>query len=447
MLKSPIGQDHLSNRIPYIKAYGIVSAYQALGYKGVGISSSDLSLGPSFFSSKGVRNFPFISANVLQKDGSLFFIPSTIIETGGIHLGLIGLTDNVFPAPEGLQIVDWQKALQTQLTNLQPKCEMIIVLSSLSFQDNQILAKNYPQVSIIISAYPKGTNRTPDLFNQSLITSIVNQGKYLGQLDIWYRGGSGWNVRDGPGSGELTKRIHTAKRQFEELEKKNAELSARVSKQKIKRLQAHIRSLEMRLAVVVKQQQQTTANSFESHFHAIPPVQSTTSVDNIVDGIRASITAYNKQKLSAIPDSSQNLHQELQLEIYAGSSQCSDCHKKQYRSWQQTQHSKSYATLAERGQEYNPECLACHVTGGTISATSPDSKKTLLLFLPEKRRSVSCETCHGPAAVHCEAPETYLPVRTPKPEICVTCHTPEQDNGFSFEEKLRLLHCTEGNEY
>ena len=124
----------------------------------------------------------------------------------------------------------------------------------------------------------------------------------------------------------------------------------------------------------------------------------------------------------------------------AGWQACQSCHKQQTAFWQQTAHAKAWQTLVEVKQQFNPECLLCHVTLPTYDKETV-TRQNLLTGLREEYRTIGCETCHGPAKDHTEQPDLHQPAN-PNEHTCLNCHTPERDDNFVYSEKLKKITCT-----
>jgi hypothetical protein len=145
--------------------------------------------------------------------------------------------------------------------------------------------------------------------------------------------------------------------------------------------------------------------------------------------------------------------------IYAGASRCSMCHQDEYADWKQSAHSHAVATLVRENQQYNPECLECHVTGyrnenGFYSINDPQSR---LMY------DVQCEVCHGPGRTHADAeqkiksgaerwmtPEQFtalqaeakavLPPKAVPEETCRKCHTEDTTpDDWTYGQKVLLI--------
>jgi hypothetical protein len=119
---------------------------------------------------------------------------------------------------------------------------------------------------------------------------------------------------------------------------------------------------------------------------------------------------------------------------YVGSEACSDCHDGQYKFWQKTVHAQAWQTLVDRGQQFDYECIGCHVTGWEKPGGSN-------LAHNDNLRDVQCETCHGPGSIHVakggkEKPAAIL--RAPAEDLCATqCHTHEHSDTFQHDAYLR----------
>ncbi|MDH3330368.1 MAG: multiheme c-type cytochrome, partial [Desulfobulbaceae bacterium] len=67
-------------------------------------------------------------------------------------------------------------------------------------------------------------------------------------------------------------------------------------------------------------------------------------------------------------------------------------------------------------------------------------RENLIASLTPEFHGVSCESCHGPGRNHVESPESNKLLK-PTAETCITCHTPDRDDDFDFDRKLKILGC------
>ncbi|MFN0250763.1 MAG: multiheme c-type cytochrome [Kofleriaceae bacterium] len=119
---------------------------------------------------------------------------------------------------------------------------------------------------------------------------------------------------------------------------------------------------------------------------------------------------------------------------YVGTDACSDCHSDAVDFWKTTRHANAWKTLVDRGQQFDFDCVGCHVTGWDKPGGSN-------LAHNETLRDVQCETCHGPGSIHVAKGGEEKPpaiVRMPDEKLCATaCHTKEHSDTFDLKPYLR----------
>ena len=110
---------------------------------------------------------------------------------------------------------------------------------------------------------------------------------------------------------------------------------------------------------------------------------------------------------------------------YVGSATCAGCHASQTDQWNTTDHAGAFNSLAVNNQDYNPECVSCHVTGfGYVGGFKrPD-------HTPEMA-DVQCEMCHGAGAEHAANPQPgYGQISPLDCDMCINCHTSDRSPNF-----------------
>jgi len=119
---------------------------------------------------------------------------------------------------------------------------------------------------------------------------------------------------------------------------------------------------------------------------------------------------------------------------YTGWKACAECHKESTANWQKTDHAEAFSTLVSRNQQYNFNCVPCHVTG------IEDENVGQALSLSPELQGVGCEACHGPGQVHEESGgEKRLPGVSVK--TCLRCHITEKDESFDFGMDTKKIKC------
>jgi hypothetical protein len=119
---------------------------------------------------------------------------------------------------------------------------------------------------------------------------------------------------------------------------------------------------------------------------------------------------------------------------YVGTEACADCHQDAVDFWKTTVHSHAWETLVERGQQYDLDCIGCHVTGWNKPGGSN-------LAHNDNLRDIQCETCHGPGSIHVAKGGEEKPsavIRRPADDFCRgACHTKEHSDTFDLQPYLR----------
>jgi hypothetical protein len=126
--------------------------------------------------------------------------------------------------------------------------------------------------------------------------------------------------------------------------------------------------------------------------------------------------------------------------IYAGAGACKQCHEKAYAIWEKSRHARAMNSL-KPPDDYNRNCVQCHVTGAGVEQGFVD------IFQTPKLTGVQCEACHQPAADHVRSRGTlnpgigamqqlHLKVRD---NTCRRCHTEENSPRFEFDSYWKKI--------
>ncbi len=106
---------------------------------------------------------------------------------------------------------------------------------------------------------------------------------------------------------------------------------------------------------------------------------------------------------------------------YVGADKCKVCHPQEYKDQVARKFSKSWKILKMRGEQNNPECVKCHVTGAGRPGGFISAEQTPHLT------GKQCESCHGPGGQHAKTPNDpavreKLKVSGKEKNICLECH-------------------------
>jgi len=110
-------------------------------------------------------------------------------------------------------------------------------------------------------------------------------------------------------------------------------------------------------------------------------------------------------------------------EAFTGTETCKRCHIHEYDIWSKNPHANAMASLEDKFEESNPDCIGCHVTGWNMpGGYGMDQRNNQML------QSVQCEACHGYGTTH----DRQGGILAEAKNSCVRCHDTEQDPDFDF---------------
>ncbi|MBU0965176.1 MAG: hypothetical protein KKA54_02235 [Proteobacteria bacterium] len=421
-----------------INAEGVVESYNILGYEAVGVSVFDLAGGVDFLKQlERQSNFTWLSANLFDwQNRQNLFPPYIIREKTGLRIAVIGLTGNGAAnipqdREEDYLILPWQDLLPKIMKEISNQADLVILLSSLSPQENEQISREFPHVNIIIQGGMDAHKQDISLINNTLICQAEMQGKYVGHLLIKWKKNGIW-------IDETTDPALIKKQELDRLTWQIRKLEIQgdpriVYKdtpailQSYDRLVERLRTIEEEISDAKQNKKQSAASSLYSNtFLAIEPtIPADSAMEEIMRKTRDKINAFGRS----------GFH-EGTLSDYVGSHACVKCHAEIGERWQQTRHAHAFETLVEKKQQSNTHCLPCHVTGVSIF----DRQPSLALSLTDSLHNVGCETCHGPGMAHTINPEEAKLNKHPDAYLCLECHSTEHDDAFHFEQDSKLVH-------
>lgn len=418
-----------------ITAEGIVEAYNLIGYDAVGVSSRDLAAGLDFLLKlRGSAQFAWLSANIINKtSGKPLFKPFLSRKTGDIKIGIVGLTDQL---PNNSKLLDkdteiktWREILPDLMKELTRDQDFIILLTSLSEDQCREIAKVYPAIKLIVQAKSANAGQLPIKLTES--TTLVrtgNKGKYVGMLNITWHKGSEWQTEKHDIMARTKEEKYRLAQQLKLLKDRPERQEYYYTLQK--RLETIESSIE-----TIKQEIKSSGesalppSSLQNSFFAMEiSLPDHLAVRDIVVKTKRLINSLNKK--AAV-----NGKGKIPADKgFIGWEKCRNCHREQVKKWLGTKHASSFLTLVKKKQQYNLECLPCHVTG--VDTNNP----TAALNMPADLQAVGCESCHGAGGRHSANPTSDQ--TTPVTEkICLKCHVPEHDESFNFARDSKKLNC------
>ncbi|MCK4837998.1 MAG: hypothetical protein KAS94_04295 [Desulfobulbaceae bacterium] len=433
LFKSNSVQNKLANQSE-ITAKGIIKAYNLIGYDAVGVSRRDLAAGLDFLLKiKEKSKFTWLSANIINKsNGHSLFKPTISRNIGDIKVGVVGLT-NQLPANSKLldkdtEIKPWRDALPAIINELTRDHDFIILLTSLSAGECRKIAEVYPGINLIIHAKDSDVGQLPiNLTETTTMVGTGKKGKYIGMMDIKWYPGSTWQAANH----EL---LTTKRRERDRLNRQLALLKDRPGRNNYQKVQSRLITIEntiekMELAREPSAKNAALKSSYKNRFIAMgKSMPDHAAVLEVVKETKRLINRLNSKPTITAQNST------LTNKGFTGWQTCRKCHSDQANNWQKSRHASSFQTLIKKNQQFNSDCLPCHVT--RFDKRDPATA----IGMPSDLQMVGCENCHGPGASHSANPISHktTPVTA---KTCLNCHIPDHDESFNFVRDLKKLNC------
>lgn len=382
-----------------------LDALKTIGYEGAGLGIDELKLGidglidVQMAQSNSEEPFPFISANVTLLDGALEGFPSRyrIREIDDMKVGITSVISKsaqkeVFPMSEGTWTPP-EPELEKILSEFASKGVGIrILLSHGTVEESKALAKQFPQFQVVMTTNGVGDpdpNAQPQKVGEASLIEVGRQGKHVGLMAVY-------TSDDGP---------------------------------------------EFRYQLISLE-----GDAFSNEQSMVDLMQ---SYQNRLKEDRVVVT----DGIGAVHPSGAT---------FVGADKCGECHTTAYDIWKKTPHAHALESLDPTNNRdegrlngvdrtFDPECLACHVTGwdpveytrfksGFLNEefATTDTEKDLHKILAGNQ----CENCHGPGSKHIQMVENDEPnpaesVLISKTEaekhMCGRCHDPDNSPKFDFE--------------
>lgn len=329
---------------------------------------------------KRVDEYPFIerliSANVEPVDDQhrkpvAYVIREITLKRGvpgkKLRIGFLGLTEakpvgasDKQNVYAGYRVNDPFEAARKAIPELKQKADVVVALAYMPMADVQRLATENPEIDTIIGARQTSTMDEPQHFNRSTITYAFSQTKYMGELRVYIKG-------DGTIENQLNRYV-----------------------------------------------------AMDSNIPDDGPA---------TEEVTAAHTEFTNEQNTAAQTAHEAAPKPAGLlggtdSPYVGVETCAGCHQKEHEIWSTTRHAHAMATLEKKNEQFDNECIRCHVVGYQRGGFQS-------LYTTPQFANVQCEECHGPGREHAANPgKGYGSMATPIG--CMQCHKVPNDPDFDF---------------
>jgi len=147
-------------------------------------------------------------------------------------------------------------------------------------------------------------------------------------------------------------------------------------------------------------------------------VDSAPEVQAKVDAYKAELVEFRAAKREAYPRTLGS-----GKESFLGDRSCMSCHEDAWQAYTSSKHRSAFASIRNKGQSNEPECLSCHTTG-YMYKNGYDEKQ------PVNLQNVQCEACHGYGSQHARDGKWVAQAK----DSCVVCHDKKNSPEFDYAE-------------
>jgi hypothetical protein len=411
-----------------LKADLLVKTYKEnLQVAGVGLGPADVVQGTDKL------RIPRQAANVEPSEAP------KVVEAGGAKVGVFGVVaEDAIATPKPSDPV---AAGKTAVASLKKQGAQVIValVQAPEKKDAVRIVREIGGIDIAVAGLglnapePEKIDIEPQKVGDAWLVVPANRGQVVSRVDVTVRDGG--PLVDAVGSGAAEAKIASLEKQIAKLDEDLAKFAqdksadpafVKQTEDERKQLVEHKNKLVRQPLVIPAKGSYFTLQQLRINktLACSEPVQSAVTAFYAAAG-KANVEAAGNTKPAPPPKGQA---------AYVGNAACEDCHDDQTKFWEKTVHAKAWETLEERGQQFDFDCIGCHVTGWNEKGGSN-------LAFNEPLRDVQCETCHGPGSIHVAKGGEEKPLAialAPPKNLCLDkCHTKEHSDTFQWEAYMR----------
>lgn len=399
--------DGLAAQQTAMQAKAMARVTQAMGYDALVLTSRDAGAGASFFG--GVSLPPILDIGETALPGTR---PTFVKDVGGVKVGLLAVGEGE----------DAAAILQTRAASLQAQNAQVIVgIVYRTLEGTKALASVAKEAGVDFLLASRAN--VPDVHEAAALADFEPpifspnaRGEGLLRLDIVAGGKPGETFAKVAGTAERESELDAIQQRIDNMRENVVSLSPddRMRKLQTEKL-LDLESRKASLANSPPPPMPAGHNAFSYAFVPMTPhLAQAPKIRALVDAYDLSVSEENLAFARAHPTPCPEAR--AGDAEFVGAQTCMGCHSAAYAFWQKTSHARAYATLEQKGKQFNVDCVSCHVTGwkqpqGACSIAQVDG-----------RQNVQCESCHGAGSLHAATgnPE-LIALRVPE-STCISCH-------------------------
>jgi 2',3'-cyclic-nucleotide 2'-phosphodiesterase (5'-nucleotidase family) len=178
------------------KAQLILESFNVMQPDAVGVGDDDLSMGKEFLIEISKKaKFPILSSNLADEtSGKLLFQPYIIKEVNGFRIGIFSLlSPELFLGAadlrrKGIILHSPIETAQAMVKELQPKTDLILLLSHLGYPKDTELAQAVPGIHVIAGGHSGNNLMNPPIVRNTVLLQTGAKGMYAARVELAMNG-------------------------------------------------------------------------------------------------------------------------------------------------------------------------------------------------------------------------------------------------------------------
>jgi 5'-nucleotidase / UDP-sugar diphosphatase len=167
----------------------VIEVMNAIGYDAAAVGANEFRYGIHALEARAREaNFPMLSANAESPIGELQV--AAIFNAQDVRIAVIGLTSEELMSTEHpknvkyVDVADAVRTLETVLPRVRDRADCIVLLTNLTREEEERVARAFPEIRLIIGAHDEA--ELPLRIGQTTIVSAGKFGKYAGKVDLTF---------------------------------------------------------------------------------------------------------------------------------------------------------------------------------------------------------------------------------------------------------------------
>ncbi len=187
---------HGTNVVNLFGGLPMVEIMNHMGFDAMALGNHEFNYGQEqLLTLAKAAKFPFLSANVIRDDGTVFINDYNIFEVGGVKVGVFGLSPVETPIlthPKdviGLNFADPAEISAKMVDALAGQVDIIVCLSHLGYDDDKVIAAAVPGIDIIVGGHSHTALAKPEVVGDTIIVQTGDWAENAGVLNVVVAGG------------------------------------------------------------------------------------------------------------------------------------------------------------------------------------------------------------------------------------------------------------------